>query len=114
MDYGNTGLLESTDPLKRLGARDVGVNVPGQEREQDKFAKRAVAAGAIARDIKHPLTAILANATAARRWLNGPDANLAETMTALDRIVKDVARVDAAIDGIRAMLVEDARKPGLT
>jgi hypothetical protein len=114
MDYGNTALLGSTDPLKRPSTGGVGANVRAQEREQDKPAKRAAAAGVIACDIKHPLAAILANATAARRWLNRPDANLAETMTALERIVKDVARVDAAIDGIRAALVEDIGEAGLT
>jgi hypothetical protein len=108
MDYGNTALLASIDPLNRPSTGGASVDVRAQEREENKPVKRAAAAGLMACDIKHPLTAILANTAAARRWLNGPEANLAETMTALDRIVKDVARVDAAIDGIRAMLVEDA------
>lgn len=48
----------------------------------------------VAREIKHPLTAIVANASAARRWLTMPEPNLAEAIAALERIVKDAARVD--------------------
>lgn len=110
MDYGNTAVLDSTDPLRRPSAGVVGVNVPTQEAEEDKPAGRAAAAGAIACDLKHPLTAILANANAARRWLNGPDANPAEAITALGRIAKDVARIDAALDSIHAMPDEAAGK----
>jgi hypothetical protein len=108
MDYGNTLLLDSSDPLKRPSAGIVDVNVPARAAEENKPVKRTAAASAIAGEIKHPLAAILVNANAARRWLNGPDASVAEAIAALDRIVKDVARIDAAIDGIRVMAVEEA------
>jgi hypothetical protein len=111
MDYGNTTPLDSNDPRKRLSPGAVDVNLPTPD--ESKPAKRAATAAAIARDIKHPLTAILVNANAARHWLNGPDANLTEAMTALDRIAKDVARIDAALDSIRAILVEQAAKASL-
>jgi hypothetical protein len=113
MDYGNTTPLDSNDPRKRLRPGAVGVNLPTPAPDESKPAKRAATAAAIARDIKHPLTAILVNANAARHWLNGPDANLTEAMTALDRIAKDVARIDAALDSIRAILVEQAAKASL-
>jgi hypothetical protein len=110
MDYGNTPLLDSSDPLKRPSAGIVDVNVPAHAAEENKPVKRAAAASAIAGEIKHPLAAILANANAARRWLNGPDASVAEAIAALDRIVNDVARIDGAVDGIRAMPIEEAGK----
>jgi two-component system, LuxR family, sensor kinase FixL len=105
MDYGNTALSESTEALKRRNMGGVGIDAAARQSE-NKSATPADVAAAAACDIKHPLTAILANANAARRWLHGTDANLAETIAALERIVADVARVDAAIDGIRTILVE--------
>jgi hypothetical protein len=53
--------------------------------------------GSIAREIRHPLSAIMANAHAARRWLNRPDPDLAEALAALSRIVRDSARIDEMI-----------------
>jgi hypothetical protein len=55
-------------------------------------------AGSIACEIKHPLTAIVANADAARRWLTMPDPNPAEAIAALERIVKEAARIDGMIE----------------
>lgn len=106
MDYGNSTLLDSNDPLKRPNGGAVSVDVPTPAPEQTTPAKSV---SAIACDIKHPLAAILANANAARRWLDGPDASLAEAITALDRITKDVARINAAVDAIRAMTVETGK-----
>jgi hypothetical protein len=54
-------------------------------------------------EIKHPLSAIMANADAARRWLNRADPNLHEAIAALDRIVTESIRINNAIAGIRAM-----------
>ena len=102
MDYGNNTCLASSDPLKRPSAGVVGV--PARQSEQNKSGKPAAAV--IACDIKHPLAAILANANAARRWLNGPDASLAEAITALDQIATDVTRIDAAVDIICALAAE--------
>ncbi len=53
-------------------------------------------------EIKHPLSAIMANADAARRWLNRTDPNFQEAIAALERIVKESTRIDEAIAGIRA------------
>jgi signal transduction histidine kinase len=104
MDYGNRSILDTRDALKN--ASSIGVNVP-------KPHDFAATTRALACDVRHPLTAILANANAAQRWLNRPDANLAEAMAALDRIARDIARIDAAIDGIRAMATEPADKASL-
>ena len=102
MDYGNNAHLGSNDPSQRAGASSVCADVPNQQSENSKPLGRAAAATATVCDIKHPLAAILTNANAARRWLNGPDANLAEAMTALDRIANDVVRIDAALDAFHA------------
>lgn len=52
-------------------------------------------------EIKHPLSAIVANADAARRWLSRRDPNFHEAIAALDRIVKESARIDQAIAAVR-------------
>ena len=70
----------------------------------------APARGPLAVEIKHPLAAIAANANAATRWLKRPDANLAEALAALDRIVKDCIQIDAIVDGINAMIAEESRQ----
>jgi hypothetical protein len=49
-------------------------------------------------EIKHPLSAIVTNADAARRWLRRTDPNFQEALAALDRIVRESARIDQAID----------------
>ena len=54
-------------------------------------------------EIKHPLSAIMANADAARRWLNRTNPNFYEAIAALDRIVRESIRIDDAIAGIRAL-----------
>jgi hypothetical protein len=53
-------------------------------------------------EIKHPLSAIVANADAARRWLSRKDPDFQEAFAALDRIVKESIRIDQAITGFRA------------
>jgi ABC-type transporter Mla subunit MlaD len=73
----------------------------------DSKAARAITSRLPAADrlaeIRHPLSAIVANAAAARRWLSRTDPNFHEALAALDRIVKESARIDEAIAGIRAV-----------
>lgn len=53
-----------------------------------------------AREIRHPLTAIAIYANAARRWIEAGGPNLAEALAALDRISKEVNRIDTMIDDV--------------
>lgn len=66
------------------------------------IARRPPAADGLA-EIKHPLSAIIANAAAARRWLSRTEPNFDEAIAALDRIVKESIRIDEAIADIRAV-----------
>lgn len=54
-------------------------------------------------EIKHPLSAIVANADAARRWLGRTDPNFHEAFAALDRIVKESIRIDQTIADFMAV-----------
>lgn len=62
-------------------------------------------------EFKHPLSAIVANADAARRWLNRREPNFHEAIAALDRIVKESARIDRAIAAVRTGAVENDAGP---
>jgi two-component system, LuxR family, sensor kinase FixL len=60
-------------------------------------------AASVAHEVNQPLTAILANAKAARRWLGRPEPDLPETMAALDGIVQASERASQVIRRIRAL-----------
>lgn len=59
-------------------------------------------------EMRHPLTAIVANADAARHWLSRKDPNFHEAIAALDRIVKDSSRIEQAIATPRLGSGDDA------
>lgn len=60
-------------------------------------------AASVAHEVNQPLTAILANAKAARRWLARPEPDLPEAMAALDGIVQASERAGQVIRRIRAL-----------
>lgn len=62
-------------------------------------------------EMRHPLTAIVANADAARRWLSRREPNFHEAIAALDRIVKDSARIEQAIAARRPVSAESDAGP---
>jgi signal transduction histidine kinase len=97
---------DSANPLRNQSG---GTGIAAQDNDKRNpgtcvlpQAATADAAAAVAREIKHPLTAIVMSANAARRWLTTPEPNLAEAIAALERIVKDAARVDGMIELIAA------------
>jgi PAS domain S-box-containing protein len=57
----------------------------------------------IAHEIRQPLTAIMANASAGLRWLKRSDPDLARAKSNLDDIVKASKQLDEVIDSTRAM-----------
>ncbi len=61
-------------------------------------------AGALAHEINQPLSAIMSNAQAARRYLNAPTPDLEEVREILDDIVKEDARAGEVINRLRALL----------
>jgi PAS domain S-box-containing protein len=57
----------------------------------------------IAHEIKQPLTAIMANASAGLRWLKGSDPNLARAQSNLENVVKACQQLSEVIDSTRSM-----------
>src|SRR6202795_1843390 len=57
----------------------------------------------IAHEVNQPLTAVLANAAACRRWLDGSTPNLDEARCAVDWIVNEANRASEVIRRVRAL-----------
>jgi len=67
----------------------------------------------IAHEIKQPLTAIMANASAGLRWLKRSDPNLARAQSNLDDIVRASKQLGEVIDSTRAMFGKASAEPDL-
>jgi putative pyrimidine permease RutG len=67
------------------------------------------AAASIVHEIRQPLAAVIANANAAKRWLERIPPDLDEARAALARIVSVGHRADEVIAGIRAIFKRDRR-----
>ncbi|MCC8392623.1 PAS domain S-box protein [Paraburkholderia sp. MMS20-SJTR3] len=61
-------------------------------------------AGSLAHELKQPLTAILFNAQAAKKFIDSETVNLAELREALEDIVSDNCRANDVIQKIRALV----------
>jgi PAS domain S-box-containing protein len=67
----------------------------------------------IAHEIKQPLTAIMANASAGLRWLKRSDPNLARAQSNLDDIVRASKQLGEVIDSTRAVFGKASAEPDL-
>jgi PAS domain S-box-containing protein len=61
-------------------------------------------AASIAHEVNQPLAAVVANASACRRWLGVAPPNTAEASDAADRIIRDAMRASYVISRIRGFL----------
>jgi signal transduction histidine kinase len=73
----------------------------------DRLAAVGELASALAHELNQPLTAILANAQAARRWLASDSSDLDEIRETLDDIIADDRRAGDVIRRIRALLKKE-------
>jgi PAS domain S-box-containing protein len=76
--------------------------------DASRQATVGVMTASIAHEIKQPLTAIVANASAGLRWLKGSDPNLARAQSNLDHIVKAGIQLGEVIDSTRAMFGKES------
>ena len=74
------------------------------ERERDnKLLSAQAIAGAIAHEVRQPLSAIVTNANAALRWLGRSPPDPDEVQAALNRIQREGHRTSEVFDAIRAL-----------
>jgi signal transduction histidine kinase len=93
---------------RKHGQEIQAINEARRQQEELAHFSRASTLGqltaALAHELNQPLTAILSNAQAARRFLKGGNADLKEILLILDDIVRDDKRAGDVIQNLRAML----------
>jgi PAS domain S-box-containing protein len=68
-----------------------------------RIAMVAELSASIAHELNQPLTSVLANAQASRRWLTATPPNLEEVAASLERVVRDARSADQTMQNIRAL-----------
>jgi signal transduction histidine kinase len=94
----------------RLDARLASANLMLQRERDNKLMNSKAVAGAIAHEVKQPLTAITANGTAAMRFLELAPPNVQEAQSALADVVSDGYRTGEILNNIRAIFETDTYK----
>jgi phosphoglycerate-specific signal transduction histidine kinase len=67
-----------------------------------RLATIAELAASIAHELNQPLMSILANAQAAKRWLNAAPPNVTEVNSSIERVIRDARAADETMQHIRA------------
>jgi PAS domain S-box-containing protein len=73
-----------------------------------RLATVAELAGSIAHELNQPLMSILANAQAAKRWLNAAPPNVMEVNSSIERIIRDARAADETMQHIRALFKQES------
>jgi hypothetical protein len=68
-----------------------------------RIATVAELSASIAHELNQPLTAVIANAQAARRWLSSSPSNFSEATTCIERVLRDGRVADERMQHIRAL-----------
>jgi PAS domain S-box-containing protein len=100
------GLSIDIDERKRAEdhLRDTGIKLAKASR----LATVAELAGSIAHELNQPLMSILANAQAAKRWLNAASPNMTEVNTSIERVIRDARAADETMQHIRALFKQES------
>jgi PAS domain S-box-containing protein len=100
------GLSVDIDDRKRAEdhLRDTGIKLAKASR----LTTVAELAGSIAHELNQPLTSILANAQAAKRWLNAASPNLTEVNSSIERTIRDARTADETMQHIRALFKQES------
>jgi PAS domain S-box-containing protein len=100
------GLSIDIDERKRAEdrLRDTQIKLAKASR----LATVAELAGSIAHELNQPLMSILANAQAAKRWLNAGAANMTEVSSSIERTIRDARAADETMQHIRALFKQES------
>jgi PAS domain S-box-containing protein len=114
------------EPLRDPGGKIIqwyglSVDIDDRKRAEDhlrdtriKLAKAsrlgtvAELAASIAHELNQPLMSILANAQAAKRWLNSDQSNLTEVNSSIERTIRDARAADERMQHIRALFKQES------
>jgi signal transduction histidine kinase len=92
-------LTETMTLYERLA---VSIFAQRRERESRMMTMEALAAS-IAHELNQPLVAVVANGSAAQRWLDRPVPNLLEARASLQQIVRDGHRAAEVLKSVRSL-----------
>jgi len=100
------GLSVDIDDRKRAEdyLRDTRIKLAKASR----LATVAELAGSIAHELNQPLMSILANAQAAKRWLNAAPPNMTEVNSSVERVIRDARAADETMQHIRALFKQES------
>jgi PAS domain S-box-containing protein len=73
-----------------------------------RLATVAELAASIAHELNQPLMSILANAQAAKRWLNAAPTNVMEVNSSIQRVIRDARAADETMQHIRALFKQES------
>jgi len=99
------GLSIDIDERKRAEdhLRDTRIKLAKASR----LATVAELAASIAHELNQPLMSILANAQAAKRWLNAAPSNVTEVNSSIERTIRDARAADETMQHIRALFKQE-------
>jgi PAS domain S-box-containing protein len=100
------GLSIDIDERKRAEdhLRDTRIKLAKASR----LATVAELAASIAHELNQPLMSILANAQAAKRWLNADLPNVTEVNSSIERIIRDARAADETMQHIRVLFKQES------
>jgi PAS domain S-box-containing protein len=100
------GLAIDIDERKRAEdhLRDTRIKLAKASR----LATVAELAGSIAHELNQPLMSILANAQAAKKWMNAAPSNVIEANSSIERIIRDARAADETMQHIRALFKQES------
>jgi C4-dicarboxylate-specific signal transduction histidine kinase len=73
-----------------------------------RTAMVAELSASIAHELNQPLTSVLANAQASKRWLASTPPNLEEVAASIERVVRDARSADQTMQNIRALFKRES------
>jgi PAS domain S-box-containing protein len=100
------GLSVNIDERKK--AEDHLRETRAKLNEASRIAMVAELSASIAHELNQPLTSVLGNAQAGKRWLAAAPPNLEEASASLDRIVRDAKAADQTMQNIRALFKRES------
>lgn len=97
---------------QRKRAEEALLRAQAELANASRLTMMAQVAASIAHEIKQPLSAIVANGSAASRWLARQPPDLEEAQACLNDVVLEGRRAGQVIDGIRAVFERTPREKG--
>jgi PAS domain S-box-containing protein len=98
----------SIDRDERKRAEDHLRDTRIKHAKASRLATVAELAGSIAHELNQPLMSILANAQAAKRWLNAAPSNTIEVNSSIERVIQGARTADETMQHIRALFKQES------